>query len=395
MAKRIAFYTMCTLLVLVVILTGIVIRRVSRNLLWSAPQDPISMNTPTTPTTPTNTEPSNVEDPTIATEPTTATQPTATQPAATQPPATQPPATQPTVTQPTTTEPTEPSHVHTFELTNSVKATCEGYGWNIYTCSTCGYVIMPQNERSEPLGHDNKVSEIVPATCTAAGSINYTCQRCFLITTEEQGAPLGHSFTAQTQVPPTCEEDGFTITHCSRENCQEVAEIIQHEGTATGHTYGAWTYDAGGSAQPLCRVCFADWSGSGSGEPGVYTITSHSYRKLQHPTNGPLGFYEILVSIPGDASAPVHMYSIYDYLDNGTLIFYYDPQLGLVAHYCDQNDQWVKLTADSTDIITIYSAGGTPEESTPPTDAPTEPEATPTEPEAAPTESPEDPADVA
>ena len=118
MAKRIAFTVLCTLLVLVVILTGIAIRRVSRIMLWSTPQDPIATDTP----------------------------------AVTNPPPTAPPV---------STEPTEPQHEHSLVLTNSIKPTCEGYGWNIYTCSTCGFVDMPTEERQEPLGHNYSETETI------------------------------------------------------------------------------------------------------------------------------------------------------------------------------------------------------------------------------------------
>ena len=349
MAKRIAFYVMCTLLVLVVILTGIAIRRVSRIILWSTPQDPISTNTPTDPTSPHTTDPTG------------------------------------------TTEPTDPSHVHTFELTNSIKATCEGYGWNIYTCTGCGYLDMPMDERQAPLGHNDEASETVPATCTQAGHVTYICQRCFRITTKDQGEALGHSFTAQTQVPPTCLEDGYTIIHCSREGCQEVSQTVQNTGTATGHTYGAWTYGLGGTAKPLCCVCHADWSGTSNGpQPGAYSIISHSHRNLQHPTDGVLGFYEIRIGIADDSSAPIYLYSIYDYLDNGTLLFYYDPQLGLVIHYYDQNDLPVQITLspESEESATIRPSEVSEEPTEEPTQPPTQPTLEPTAPVEDPTQPP-------
>ena len=325
MAKRIAFSILCTLLVLVVILTGIVIRRVSRIILWSAPQDPISTDAP--------------EIPTVPPAPTTPTTPT---------------------------EPTEPQHEHSFVLTNSIKPTCEGYGWNIYTCSSCGYVEMPADERQAPLGHDDIADEIVPPSCTAAGYTVYTCQRCFRTTFEDHTEMLAHSFTSQDYVHATCTQDAYTIICCSNEGCQEISETIVHEGTATGHTYGAWTYGLGGLPQPLCRVCFEDWSGVNGGHPpDTYTILNHSHRDLLHPTEGPLGFYEMQVGIANDPLAPVYLYSIYDYVDNGTLLFYYDAQQGLVIRYLDENEQAVQiiLPPESEESATIRPAE-TEEEST-------------------------------
>ena len=121
MAKRIAFSILCTLLVLVVILTGIVIRRVSRIMFSALPTDTSPavggpVLSPTSPSSP------NGEG----------------------------------------TEPTQPGHTHEFVLTNTIAATCEGYGWSIYTCSTCGYVNMPEEERKAPLGHNYNEGEVVP-----------------------------------------------------------------------------------------------------------------------------------------------------------------------------------------------------------------------------------------
>ena len=346
MAKRIAFSVLCTLLVLVVILTGIVIRRVSRIMLWSTPQDPISTDAPAIPTVPST--------PAVPTNP---------------------------------TEPTEPPHEHSLVLTNSIKPTCEGYGWNIYTCSECGFVEMPADERQEPLGHNYKAGEITPPTCTAAGHTTYTCQRCFRIITDDVTDPLGHSFTAQTEVPPTCTEDGYTIIRCSNADCNEISETVIHEVAATGHTYGAWTYGLGGLPQPLCSVCFADWSGTSGGPlPDVYSIVSHSHDDLRHPDYGPFGFYEIHIGIANDPLAPTYLYTISDYLDNGSLIFYYDPQQGLVIRYNDQNDLPTQIVLDpeSEESATIRPAETVEE----PTEEPTEPVEDPTE---EPTEPVEDP----
>ena len=319
MAKRIAFSILCTLLVLVVILTGIVIRRVSRIMLWSTPQDPISTDAPAIPTVP----PTTPSTPTVP------------------------------------TDPTQPQHVHSFVLTNSIQPTCDGYGWNIYTCSECGYVEMPADERQNPLGHDDVAGEVFSPSCMLAGYTVYTCQRCSRITEKDFIDPVDHDFTAQTEVPPTCTEDGYTIIHCRYEGCQEVSETIVHEGTALGHTYGAWTYGQGGLAQPLCCVCFGEWSGtSGGPRPDTYTILDHSHSDLQHPTNGAFGFYEIRVGIANDPMAPIYLYTICDYLDNGTLLFYYEPQQGLVIRYNDENDLPVQiiLSPESGESATILPA---------------------------------------
>lgn len=326
MAKRVAFSVLCTLLVLVVILTGIVIRRVSRILLWSAPQDPIS---------------------TDATEP--PTHPTA-----------------PTVP---STEPTHPQHEHDLVLTKSIKPTCEGYGWNIYTCSTCGYVDMPLDERQNPLGHDYDAGQVFAATCTEGGRTSYTCQRCYHSIEENVTDPLGHNFTLYKDVPPTCTEDGYTVLSCSNDGCAEVLETVIHEGTATGHTYGAWTYREDGRALPLCCVCFGDWSGSSGGPPSdVYSILDHSCSDLNHPVLGPYAFYSVQVGIANQPDAPVYLYSICDFLDTGTLLFYYDTQLGLVVRYEDQNGLPVQIILDPYGDQSATIPAAEPDE--PPTEDP-------------------------
>lgn len=310
MAKRIAFSILCTLLVLVVILTGIVIRRVSRILLWSQPESPIPTDTPASPTDSSH-----------------------------------------------NTDPTQPQHAHTFELTNTIDPSCEGVGWKIYTCTTCGHVDMPEAEQLPPLGHNYVESEVIPATCTEGGHTVYVCLRCIRIITGDETAPLGHAFDLQTEVPPTCTEDGYTIISCSHEGCAEIQDTIPHKGTATGHIFGAWS-----NLEDELAVQFCDGCGAARplGEdyiilPDVYTVLYHTRTDLIYPTGDPYAFYEIRVGIVNKYEAERYDYTIYDFLNNGSLTFHYDPERGLVLQFTDKQgaQQEVVLDPQSNQSATI------------------------------------------
>ncbi len=84
---------------------------------------------------------------------------------------TTPPATQPTEPKPTEPKPTEHTHSHTKTV---IKPTCTERGCDQYTCACgdsycCNY--------TDPLGHDYKVSVVLP-TVQEEGYNLHTCKRC-------------------------------------------------------------------------------------------------------------------------------------------------------------------------------------------------------------------------
>ncbi len=187
-----------------------------------------------------------------------------------------PTPTEPTVPSQAPTEPEATVHTHDYVLSDTIKATCDGYGWNIYTCKTCNHTHMPVDERVDPLGHNYEAGKVAEATCTEGGFTEYTCTRCghkdtpadaqqaplghnfdhgriFVATcteggytqftclrcgieeTRDQTDPLGHQFDDVIHHPATCTEDACSIALCVREGCG-AEETVTEPGTATGHT---------------------------------------------------------------------------------------------------------------------------------------------------------------
>ena len=124
--KRILFIVLCVLLATILILTGIALSKIGN--LFGAPEAPA----PTEPTAPSETP----------------------------------------------TEPEATLHTHDYILSDTIQATCDGYGWKIYTCQICQHTHMPVDERIDPLGHDYQAGAITEATCTEGSFVEYTCTRC-------------------------------------------------------------------------------------------------------------------------------------------------------------------------------------------------------------------------
>lgn len=318
-AKRIIFTVLCVLLVLVIIMTGIVIRRINRLYQWSQP--PAITTTPSgnasTPSSGSQDESSPTEGSTI---------------------------------------PTESDHVHDYVLTDSIAATCEGYGWNIYTCSTCGNVDMPLDERENPLGHSYGHGKVVAATCTEGGYTEFVCTRCIKVVVKDETDPLGHQFDEGTEIPASCTENAHTLFRCMNEGCTETKIENVQEGTITEHTYGPWTYLETGEAVQYCNGCGKARYESEIVEPDIKTITNIQQTSLTDPSGNPYVFYFITVGVVDKPEAGVSTYSIYDYLNNGSIGFYYDSQRGLVIQYVDSAgiDQAYALAGGT---LTIHADG--------------------------------------
>ena len=319
-AKRIIFAVLCVLLVLVIIMTGIIIARINR--LYQQPSQPA----PTTPPS------SNASTPSGETHNSSA---------------------------PTddSTAPPETEHVHDFVLTDSISATCEGYGWNIYTCSTCGYVDMPSSERKEPLGHSYNHSQVVAPTCTEGGYTEFICSRCSKVVVKDETDPLGHQFDEGTEVPATCTENAHTLFCCLNEGCTETKMENIQENTMTEHTYGPWTDLETGETVQYCEVCGKIRYFSEVEDPSVQSPISVENTPLTEPSGM---FYLITVRVGENPEADIRTYTVYDYLNNGTIAFYYDEQKGLVIQFVDPDgmDQAYSLTGESLTIQADGSVAG-------------------------------------
>ena len=82
-------------------------------------------------------------------------------------------------------------------------------------------------------------SEVVPATCYAAGSKKVVCSGCGDVQTIEI-PKTAHNYVTQVVVQ-TCTEQGYTLHTCINDGCTEEAELHSYKDTyvdATGHVPG-------------------------------------------------------------------------------------------------------------------------------------------------------------
>ena len=152
---------------------------------------------------------------------------------------------------------------HVEVTDNAVAATCTETGLTEGKhCSVCNQTLVAQ-ETVAALGHKADSVEfenIVPATCTAAGSKDSVvyCSVCQVeLSREEKETPaLGHTYS-NTVTAPTCTAVGFTTHTCS------VCEYTYNSDTvaANGHTevidaaIAATCTAAGKTAGKHCSVC--------------------------------------------------------------------------------------------------------------------------------------------
>lgn len=290
--KRILFAAMCALLVIVIIMTGIVIHRAGKLLTGS---DRLAGSTEgsseeSTESTGESTGESATEESSENTSQSTA----------------------------------ESEHTHDFVLTQTIDATCENYGWNIYTCSICEHMDMPLNERTDPLGHEYDHGVVVSATCTQGGCTRYTCTRCGGVDEQNVTEALDHSWDAGTLIEATCTEGAATEYHCTREGCTETKrEAVEGSTPAGGHSYGAWTQTDSGTFERTCSACGA-----------VESSDALGIRKEMSTTvqDGDTSYvlYEIYVGT--EAEPMLLRYEIMDYLQS-EIQYTYDTARGLVVSY--------------------------------------------------------------
>lgn len=101
----------------------------------------------------------------------------------------------------------------TGEITK--EPTCTAAGTMTYTCGNCGSV---RTEEINALGHSYDDGAVTKEpTCTEAGTMSYACGNCGKTYTEEIAA-AGHSWTDQV-TQPTCTAEGYTTHTCA--NCGE------------------------------------------------------------------------------------------------------------------------------------------------------------------------------
>lgn len=330
--KRILFAVMCVLLVLVMVMTGIVVNKVS-SLFQTDPPSVSATDSATDGSSPSGSTGVNT-DSTEASRPEEA------------------------------TVPTEPPHEHEYTiLVKTVRASCDTLGYTEYACS-CGSVTF--RDFTDALGHHYGVGEVIPPTCTEAGYTRFECTRCGDVDKRNIVDALGHIYDEGTEVAATCTEDAHTAYHCTREGCGEVKKENIQEGTATGHSFGEWTETDTGELQRVCSVCGETETYTGTGLPDdALRITNAASASETDGDGTPYKLYRI--SVGTDETPEAYVYTISDYLDNGTLTYRYAPGQGLILTYEDGGDTMiVTLNPLGSDTYTVQA--GATADPTDPTD---------------------------
>lgn len=338
-AKRILFSVLCVLLTVVIIMTGVIIGKVSQ--LVSSLAGP---------------------DETKPVASTTSPQPSTTLPADTEP-------TPPTVPD-TTTLPTEPGHVHDYVLTETVEATCENYGYAIYTCSGCGKQDIPYEEQVKPYGHNYGAGEVIDATCTADGGTCYTCSRCGKTEMRNVQTATGHSLEYVLSVTASCESAGFDLyrcTVCGEEivmneveqgahdyqvisrveptcrsggyemvRCSICGDEIRTELPSSGHAYSEWTLCDDDSLSRSCAVC-------GASQSTLDLVITRTQVSVSGINGEHLKVYVIYLGTAADPE--LFCFTVYDTLDNGTLAYECSGTQGLLLHYTNANGEQITKQA--------------------------------------------------
>ncbi len=132
-----------------------------------------------------------------------------------------------------------------------IPATCTAAGNVTYTCG-CGYSYKTTIAAT---GHNWAVAETVEPTCTAAGYIKNVCGKCDG-EYKQTKAQIKHTYV-DTVVPATCDTNGYTSHKCSMCGNEYKDRMV----SAYGHKYTSeWVWSEGNKGAKLVFVCGHDSS---------------------------------------------------------------------------------------------------------------------------------------
>ncbi len=122
----------------------------------------------------------------------------------------------------------EPEHLHSYQESERVEATCEQSGWILFTCEGCGAI---DTEEIPATGEHSYVEkDYLAPTCENHGSVSYICKICGDSYVDEL-EKTGHDFKLSDLVDPTCTEDGLIADICK--NCglpyEEILPALGHD----------------------------------------------------------------------------------------------------------------------------------------------------------------------
>ena len=135
----------------------------------------------------------------------------------------------------------------------TVEPTCVTDGYKEYKNSLTG---KTKTEAISATGHHSyEVTDSVDATCTEKGSVTYTCSVCGDSYTEETDT-LEHSYEEADQKDATCTEKGYT-----KYTCSVCGDSYTEDIAPTGHDDGEWsvikeaTAFSSGTKELRCTAC--------------------------------------------------------------------------------------------------------------------------------------------
>ena len=142
---------------------------------------------------------------------------------------------------------------HSYEIVETVEATCEENGYTKYVCTLCSYEYM--GDIVIATGHDHVETSRTEATCITKGEIVYTCA-CGDIITEEIDYVDHIASDWIVDVAATCvagsQHKECTVCHTTLET-ETIAPVLDHVA-------GDWIVDVAatcvaGSQHKECSVC--------------------------------------------------------------------------------------------------------------------------------------------
>jgi len=170
----------------------------------------------------------------------------------------------------------------------TVKPTCTEKGYDVYTCheEACGKTFT--TNYVDATGHDFVMNEDTntpaakvtkEATCTEAGTIEYTCKVCGTVT--EEIPALDHVWGEETVVEVTCTTEGYKEHTCTKCGAYEKYDVVKELGHKAGEEL---FYDCEGA---LCDakgklVEFYICQNPGCLEKVVVTEVSEYWAEMDH-----------------------------------------------------------------------------------------------------------------
>ena len=137
---------------------------------------------------------------------------------------------------------TPASHKWSEKPTSTVDPTCTEDGYDVYTCTVCGATKNVANNTPASHKWSDKIT-IVNPTCTEDGYEVYTCAVCGETKNVANNTPATHRWAIESTVDPTCTEDGYDVYTCTV--CGKTKNVANN--TPASHKWGTPT-----TVDPTC-----------------------------------------------------------------------------------------------------------------------------------------------